>query len=418
MEQFFLTLLFLFASFLTLSLFFFFSLHSSKYSLPNLPPGKIGLPFIGETLHFFSTGRKGHPEKFIFDRITKYSSHVFKTNLLGEPIALFCGAASHKFLFSNENKNVISWWPDSVYKIFPSSRQTSSKDEAKKMRFKILPQFLKPEALQRYISIMDHMAQRHFTDDWENKIEILVFSLTKKYTFLLACRLFLSIDDPYHVARLLGPFHCVASGIISMPIDLPGTKFSRVIKAANFIRIEVIKIIRQRKFDLAEGKASPTQDILSHMLLTSDENGEFMNEMDIADKIIGLLVGGHDTASATCTIIVKFLAELPHVYHKIYWSANSTHRNPENFIQPEKFELSRFEGEGPAPFTFVPFGGGPRMCPGREYARLEILVFIHNLVKRFKWEKVVPHEKIIIDFPMPVPEKGLPVRLCPHKALI
>ncbi|KAJ0029922.1 hypothetical protein Pint_13923 [Pistacia integerrima] len=484
MEQFFLTLPFLFASFLTLSLFFFFYLHSSKYSLPNLPPGKIGLPFIGETLHFFSTGRKGHPEKFIFDRITKYSSHVFKTNLLGEPIAVFCGAASHKFLFSNENKNVISWWPDSVYKIFPSSFQTSSKDEAKKMRFKILPQFLKPEALQRYISIMDHMAQRHFTDDWENKIEILVFSLTKKYTFLLACRLFLSIDDPYHVARLLGPFHCVASGIISMPIDLPGTKFNRAIKAANFIRTEVIKIIRQRKFDLVEGKASPTQDILSHMLLTSDENGEFMNEMDIADKIIGLLVGGHDTASATCTFIVKFLAELPHVYHKvfeeqmeitkskcegellnwddiqkmkyswnvacevmrlappiqgafreaisdfifngfsipkgwkIYWSANSTHRNPENFIQPEKFEPSRFEGEGPAPFTFVPFGGGPRMCPGREYARLEILVFIHNLVKRFKWEKVVPHEKIIIDFPMPVPEKGLPVRLCPHKAWI
>lgn len=101
---------------------------------------------------------------------------------------------------------------------------------------------------------------------------------------------------------------------------------------------------------------------------------------------------------------------------QIFWSPNSTHRNPENFIQPEKFDPSRFEREGAAPFTFVPFGGGPRMCPGREYARLEILVFIHNLVKRFKWEKVFPHEKFMIDFPMPVPEKGLPVRLYPHKA--
>lgn len=318
MEQFFLTLLLLFVSFVTLSLSIIFYTHNSKYSHPNLPPGKIGLPFIGETLHFLSTGRKGHPEKFIFDRTRKYSSHVFKTNLFAEPVAVFCGAASHKFLFSNENKYVTSWWPDSVYKIFPSSSQTSSKDEAKKMRFKILPQFLKPEALERYISIMDHIAQRHFADDWENKNEVFVFSLTKRYTFWLACRLFLSIDDPHHVAKLAGPFHCVASGVISMPINLPGTKFNRAIKAANFVREEVVKIIRRRKIDLAGGKASPMQEILSHMLLASDENGEFMGEMDIADKIIGLLVGGHDTASATCTFIVKFLAEFPHIYHKVY----------------------------------------------------------------------------------------------------
>jgi cytochrome P450 len=43
-----------------------------------------------------------------------------------------------------------------------------------------------------------------------------------------------------------------------------------------------------------------------------------MNELDIADKIIGLLIGGHDTASAACTFIVKYLAELPHIYEEVY----------------------------------------------------------------------------------------------------
>ncbi|KAK4373115.1 hypothetical protein RND71_008499 [Anisodus tanguticus] len=477
MEFFYVSLLCLFVFLVCLSFHFLFYKNKSALSYP-LPPGKTGWPVVGESLEFLSTGWKGHPEKFIFDRMAKYSSIVFKTHLLGEQAAVFCGASGNKFLFSNENKLVQAWWPNSVNKVFPSSTQTSSKEEAIKMR-KMLPNFLKPEALQRYVGIMDHIAQRHFASGWENHDQVVVFPLAKHYTFWLACRLFLSVEDPNHVAKFADPFDVLASGLISIPIDLPGTPFNRAIKASNFIRKELVAIIKQRKIDLGEGKASATQDILSHMLLTCDENGKFMQELDIADKILGLLIGGHDTASSACTFIVKYLAELPEIYEgvykeqmeiakskgpgellkwediqkmkyswnvacevlrlapplqgafrealsdfifngfsipkgwKIYWSANSTHKSPEFFPEPEKFDPSRFDGSGPAPYTFVPFGGGPRMCPGKEYARLEILVFMHHLVKRFKWDKIIPDEKIVVN-PMPIPANGLPVRLYNH----
>lgn len=166
--------------------------------------------------------------------------------------------------------------------------------------------------------IMDGIAQKHLNTDWENKKVVEVFPLSKLYTFWLACRLFISVEDPKRVAEFLEPFELLAAGMFSIPIDLPGTPLNRAVKASNLIRKQLLTIIKQRKLDLADNRASPTQDILSHMLLTPDEDGRFMKEMDIADKILGLLVGGHDTASATITFIIKYLAELPEVYEKVY----------------------------------------------------------------------------------------------------
>jgi cytochrome P450 family 26 subfamily A len=54
------------------------------------------------------------------------------------------------------------------------------------------------------------------------------------------------------------------------------------------------------------------------------------------------------------------------------------------------------------------------MCPGQGFARLEMLIFMHNLVKRFKFDKFVAEEKIMFS-PMPIPEKGVPIRLFPHR---
>ncbi|KAI3859600.1 hypothetical protein MKX03_007619 [Papaver bracteatum] len=437
------------------SLYFIFifssnkSQSSSDVDPSSYPKGKTGWPVFGETMEFLNTARRGVPENFIRERMKKYSKDIFRTSLLGESVAVLCGPVGNKFLFSNENKLVVAWWPKTVEKTL---------------------------SISKYIPIMDRVVMQHLDSEWDNKKEITVFPVSKNYTFGLACHLFLSIDDPARIEELGKPFGDLAAGLLSFPIDLPGTAFNIGIKASKFIRNELVRIIKQRKIDLEEKKALPTQDILSYMLLAVDDEGNFMDELDIANKILGLLIGGHDTASAAITFLVKYLAELPCVYDgvrkeqmeiasskgpgellnwddiqkmkyswnvacevmrlapplqgafreaigdisfggfsvpkgwKLYWSAHSTHKNAEYFSEPEIFDPTRFEGNGPAPYTYVPFGGGPRMCPGKEYARLEILVFMYHIVRRYKWEKILPDEKIVVD-PMPAPAKGLPVRL-------
>lgn len=37
------------------------------------------------------------------------------------------------------------------------------------------------------------------------------------------------------------------------------------------------------------------------------------------------------------------------------------------------------------------------MCPGKEYARVTILVFLHNVVTMFKWEPILVAEKSKFD---------------------
>nr|AOG74851.1 cytochrome P450 [Aquilegia coerulea] len=469
------SMLYLIALFISLPLIMFLvSRNKSRSSIEslNFPPGRKGWPIIGETLDFLSMGRRGIPERFINDRMQEFASPVFKTSLFGETVVVICGPAGNKFLFSNEGTLVTPWLPDSCKKIMLFNPQASHNEDAKILR-KLLQNFLKPEALFRYIGKMDYISKQHIKTHWDNKKEVLVSPLAKIYTFTVVCKSFLSIDDPVQVATLSAHFRVLLSGLVSIPIDLPGTTFNKAIKASNVIRKFILEMIQERKVAMEENKVSATQDILSHMLLTSDDNGKFMSEMEIVDKIIPMLVGAHDTTTAAITFVVKYLAELPHIYNavrkeskkegellnsediqkmkytwnvarevmrltppaqgsfkeaisdftyegfsipkgwKLYASAISTHKDAKHFPDPETFDPVRFEGSGPNPYTYIPFGGGPRMCPGIEYARLEILIFMHNVVTKFKWEKVFPDEKLCYD-PMPMPSKGLPITLHPE----
>ncbi|KAJ8771658.1 hypothetical protein K2173_026835 [Erythroxylum novogranatense] len=79
------------------------------------------------------------------------------------------------------------------------------------------------------------------------------------------------------------------------------------------------------------------------------------------------------------------------------WSINldvgSIHHDPEIFSQPQKFDPSRFDAPV-KPFTFLGFGSGPRMCPGMNLARIEICVFVHHLVTRYKWRALEKDESV------------------------
>jgi len=72
------------------------------------------------------------------------------------------------------------------------------------------------------------------------------------------------------------------------------------------------------------------------------------------------------------------------------------HHAPGYWESPESFDPDRFiKGSEKlrTPFTYLPFGGGPRVCIGNHYAMLQILMILSEVVRKYDFE-VVPGQTI------------------------
>lgn len=74
---------------------------------------------------------------------------------------------------------------------------------------------------------------------------------------------------------------------------------------------------------------------------------------------------------------------------KIFASLRAVHMNEENFKDARIFNPWRWQQNNKgstctSSSVFTPFGGGPRLCPGYELARVSISVFLHHLVTQYR----------------------------------
>jgi cytochrome P450 len=70
------------------------------------------------------------------------------------------------------------------------------------------------------------------------------------------------------------------------------------------------------------------------------------------------------------------------------------HRDPDLWPNPENFQPERFAPEKlkeHVPFSYLPFGGGPRLCIGNQFAMLEMLLVVSYVARHFRLQLVGPH---------------------------
>lgn len=133
---------------------------------------------------------------------------------------------------------------------------------------------------------------------------------------------------------------------------------------------EIAEAVGQEVAQVLEGRRLPNADDLGRLYLTRAVIQEAMRLYPPIGWFGRLAagpdrVGGHDIPAGSILLMSPWIVQ----------------RDPRFWPDPERFDPGRFmPGTRTKPYTYFPFGGGPRSCLGTHFAMTEMLVALAVLV--------------------------------------
>ncbi|KAL0401205.1 UNVERIFIED_CONTAM: cytochrome [Sesamum latifolium] len=461
---------------LSLSLFVFLLLRAAAGRRRRLPPGNLGLPFLGETLQLISAYKTENPEPFIDDRVSKYGA-VFTTHVFGEPTVFSADPDTNRFILQNEGRLFESSYPGSISNLLGRHSLLLMRGSLHKRMHSLTMSFANSAIIRDHLLLDIDRLVRLNMDAWTGRV--LLMEEAKKITFQLTVKQLMSFDPCEWTENLMKEYMLVIEGFFTIPLPIFSTTYRRAIQARGKVAEALSLVVRERRRESERGERK--NDMLAALLDDEGGGGGFSDE-EIVDFMLALLVAGYETTSTIMTLAVKHLTETPLALAQLkeehdeirarkgeeeaalQWDyksmpftqcvVNETLRVA-NIIsgvfrramtdvtikgmEGVCFSSSCAHGSSPLkdartfnPWrwqnssgmasnsvnVFTPFGGGPRRCPGAELARVELSVFLHRLVTQFSW---MPAEQDkVIFFPTTRTQKRYPIivrRLKPVEAM-
>ncbi|EEF42000.1 cytochrome P450, putative [Ricinus communis] len=333
-----------------------------------LPPGELGLPWIGETMEFFQAQRSNRLfEEFVQPRIAKYGN-IFKTRLMGSPTIVVNGAEANRFFLSNEFKLVISSWPTSTVQLMGKNSIMEKQGDQHRCIRGLIATTLSNARLEVLVPKMCQSVEVHLEKYWNGDKNVSLYRSAKALTFTIVfeCLLGIKVD-----AGTLSTFEWILDGVFATPFSLPGSRFSKAKKARKEVEKMLVELVREKRKEMEEGLQRVDDGVLLCQLIGGMIRGEIREE-EVIDNVVLLVFAAHDTTSFAIAMTFKMLALHPDCYALL--------------LQ------------------------GPRLCAGYQLAKLNILIFVHYVVTRYDWSLIYPDEQITMD-PLPFPSHGMPIKI-------
>ncbi|KAM7512689.1 hypothetical protein LguiB_011564 [Lonicera macranthoides] len=284
-----------------------------KSNKKNLPPGEMGLPWIGETLAFHKAQQKNLLfEKFVQPRIQKHGK-IFKTRLMGSPTIVVNGVEANHFFLSNEFKLVISSWPSSSVQLMGKDSIMEKQGEAHRVLRGVISTSLGRANLEALVPKMCNSILLHLDKNWGDKEDKISLYRTTKlliFSIVFECLLGIGVEE-----GMLSTFEKVLDGIFAPPFKyLPGSRFWRAKGARKEIEKWLVEVVRKKREEMIrrilEGEEGAT---LLCRLVGGMIKGE-ISEKEVVDNVVLLVFAAHDTTSFAIAMTFKMMAKHPKSY--------------------------------------------------------------------------------------------------------
>ncbi|XP_024538364.1 cytochrome P450 90D2 [Selaginella moellendorffii] len=424
--------------------------------LQRLPPGSMGWPLIGELVPYVTIVRSETPFRFTRERESKYGP-VFKTSLLTGKTVMITDVEGVKFVLHNEGVLFETGYPRSLKDVPGEHAMLFHHGDLQKRMHAMLKRFVSSTPLKKHLTREMELLTKQGMRTWSRGQRILLQDEIQRITHDFLMKQLFGLEPGKLSTTILKEFHTLMAGIIGIPMMIPGTPYFKSMKA----REKLSKIIMDM---VATRRAKPDiehKDILNALIeeidnvlvnIANAENVpavvialavknlsetpkalEHIREENLAirkgkDPSEGLSWNDYMSLEFTQAVFNETLRlangaqgvmrkALKDVEYRGYiipkgWTVLpyflNIHFDENMFPNSAKFHPWRWLEKNIPPSYVLPFGGGSRLCPGQELAKVQTAVFLHHLVTQFKWD--AEPEKVI-NFPMISTRNHVPVVL-------
>lgn len=196
-----------------------------------LPPGDMGLPFVGETPslnRYFSHARR--PDGFVDDKKRRHgdpAGGVYRTHLFGSPAVLTCSPAANRLVLGSPASFGIRWPAPAL--VGAASILNAAGARHARLRACVVDAVNRPASL-RSLARAAHPRVAAALRSWARRGAVAAVAETKKLSFQSICSMFVSMEPSPLTEEMEGWFAGLLGGLRAFPIDLPGTPFRRARK--------------------------------------------------------------------------------------------------------------------------------------------------------------------------------------------
>jgi cytochrome P450 len=441
-------------------------------TVPSLPPGPKGLPFIGNYFDF-------QWQPLHFSRELQRNYGAVATVYFGKSLVLFVFRPEHIRYFLIENsRNFIKQTAtgNTGVKLFlGDGLLTIDGDMHRQQRKLVQPAFHK-HSVNKSADIITQFAQE-MLNTWEYGKVVDIADEMQKLTLRIILKTLFDVDSLEQATRLGHAFDTVLStGPIRRKIFarfINRQLLTKLSKDVSVIDAFVYDLIAQRRREEKD-----TGDILS-LLLTTQEEDVALTDQQVHDHVLTFVAAGHDTVRNTLVWTFYLLSQNPQALEKLLaelhtilagrlptledlpnmpyleWVINESwrfyppvwalpprlalndfeldgyhipaktliiisqwvmHNLPNIWGDPENFRPERWDptnGQKVPQGAYFPFGLGPHICIGMSYAQLETKLLLTTILQRFT-PHLAPSARVVLQPRTSLrPKYGMPMRLEP-----